>query len=1108
MLRVKSTFIKYLFVSLALGSSVVTFSQQRPPNPVPCFGIGVGVCEQAQANTYYVSTSGANDAAGGFNSPWRTLNHAISQVSPGDTILVANGTYEGFRNFNYSGEEGSPITLKANGTSVILDRGLSGNRDIIELNGVTHFVVDGFEIRNATRAGIAIIDADDISIRNNDIGPNQIWGILTGFATNLEIVNNRTFDSSEQHGIYVSNSRVANDNAVIKGNVVYGNHQNGIQINGDCEVGGDGVITDSIIEGNRVYNNGWKGLSLISFADSIVRNNIIYDNGQRGGAGGIHLTNQPNCNQPSNNNAVYNNTIYEPNIAAVRITDNARDNKLFNNIAISSNTFADEVGANQIDSTSNIGRSSPSGLFLDFDNRNFELAATSAALNTGRESYSGVNVSSFDYRGSFRPNGGSIDVGAVEVITGSNVVDNSSGGDDTVDPTDGSDTGGSTGGGDTGGSTGGGDTGGSTGGGDTGGSTGGSSTNRPPAIPGSLVFLNPAMIAKLQGKISRNEEAATTFLNSAESELNGANQYLFPAWGMAMLYVVTGEQKYCDFAVNDAEGFVSSEEQAIASGSAPTVAFDSYLYIGPRLTNVTLTYDWCREFISESQGQRWMAYANQAVANVWDHRNATWGGRSYPWSGWSTSNPMNNYQYSFMEATMLVGLVQRETFPTDSARWMAQYRENIINNLIVPAFTHYAGGGSPEGTSYGDSMRHLFMTYDIWEQTTGEKIHDLTAHTYDSLNYSLHSMTPTLDYTVYFGDHARESTSAYFDYNRHYLLVAAELNKGTQIADIAQDMLEKSSLRRMQFPFTYIYDFIYFDENAVKQNISNLPNYYYAEATGHIFTRDSWASDASLLSMSIGPRVESHDHMDKGAFSIYKHDWLAYTQNINSRNGLNASTSFYNMVYMAQGGNELIQPWTHEDKSNSTPGTRPSIQHIANTEELTHIAIDSAPVYNATVYGSDSVETNWREVIYFRPGVTVVFDYLATNSGVTKRWQLNSPYRPTISGNMSVFNGPSSSMRVTTLLPATPSFSIHDWSGSLIQDSYVDSSEARTVGHRLDITSSSNTETFLNVIDVDSQVESASVVVENGETVLSIKLVGRDMQTIRYQPCCSPAIIR
>ena len=1105
MFKLKSKFQKIVFITIALGASVVSFSQQRPPNPVPCFGIGVGVCEQAQENTYYVSTSGDNEAAGGFNSPWRTLNHAISQVSPGDTILVANGTYEGFRNFNYSGEEGSPITLKANGTSVILDRGLSGNRDIIELNGVSHFVVDGFEIRNASRAGIAIIDTDYISIRNNDIGPNQIWGILTGFATHLEILNNRTFDSSEQHGIYVSNSRVANDNAIIKGNVVYGNHQNGIQVNGDCEVGGDGVITDSIIEGNRVYDNGWKGLSLISFADSIVRNNIIYDNGQRGGAGGIHLTNQPNCNQPSNNNAVYNNTIYEPNIAAVRITDDARDNKLFNNIAISSNTFADEVGANQIDSTSNIGRSSPSGLFLDFDNRNFELSATSAALNTGRESYSGVTVSSFDYRGSFRPNGGSIDVGAVEVITGSNVVDNSSGGDDTVDPIDGSGGGGSTSGDDTSGSTGVVDTGGSTGGGDTSGSTGGGTTTRPAAIPGSLVFLNSAMIEKLKGKLERQEAPAVRFLNAANAEANGANQHAFPAWSVALLYQLTDERRYCDFAVHEIEEFVQSEEQMIANGGAPRVAFDSYLYIGEHIGELTRVYDWCREFVTASQGQRWMAYANQAVANVWDHRNATWGGRSYSWSGWSTSNPMNNYHYSFLEATMLTGLVQRETSPTDAQRWMDKFRQDSIQDLIVPAFSEFSGGGSPEGTSYGDAMRTLFTLYDWWEQSTGEKIHDLTQHTFDSLQYGMHSVVPTLDYVTFLGDHARESTSMLFDYNRHYLLMAAELNRGTQMAEMSKDFLNKSSKPEMRYTFMYVYDFLYEDVSAPVATIDQLPNYYYAEAAGNIFKRDSWANDSSYLTMSFGPRVESHDHMDKGSFQIFKGDWLAYTQNINTRNGLNASTEFYNIVRFNSGNSVIDQPWTHWDDVNSIrkPGTRPNIVKVEDNDIFTHIALDLAPLYE-----SPDISTYWRELIFIRPGVTVVFDYTVTTIGISKTWQLNSPYRPSVSGSQATISGPQADMTVRTLLPANATASIHDWSGdSRYQASYTDSSDTLTTGYRMDVSSSNQAETFLNIIDTEGLVESATVSVQNDESTLSLKLQGRSMMTFTFQNCCTAATI-
>ena len=67
MFKLKTKFQKLVFITIALGASVVSFSQQRPPNPVPCFGIGVGVCEQAQENTYYVSTSGDNEAAGGFN---------------------------------------------------------------------------------------------------------------------------------------------------------------------------------------------------------------------------------------------------------------------------------------------------------------------------------------------------------------------------------------------------------------------------------------------------------------------------------------------------------------------------------------------------------------------------------------------------------------------------------------------------------------------------------------------------------------------------------------------------------------------------------------------------------------------------------------------------------------------------------------------------------------------------------------------------------------------------------------------------------------------------------------------------------------------------------
>src|SRR4051812_44751129 len=49
--------------------------------------------DPAGAATYYITTSG-NDAGPGTQAqPWRTLQRAVSIVNPGDTVLVATGTY-------------------------------------------------------------------------------------------------------------------------------------------------------------------------------------------------------------------------------------------------------------------------------------------------------------------------------------------------------------------------------------------------------------------------------------------------------------------------------------------------------------------------------------------------------------------------------------------------------------------------------------------------------------------------------------------------------------------------------------------------------------------------------------------------------------------------------------------------------------------------------------------------------------------------------------------------------------------------------------------------------------------------------------------------------
>jgi hypothetical protein len=208
---------------------------------------------------------------------------------------------------------------------------------------------------------------------------------------------------------------------------------------------------------------------------------------------------------------------------------------------------------------------------------------------------------------------------------------------------------------------------------------------------------------------------------------------------------VTGAASYCSYAVTQTESFVQSEEALINANQRAVVAEDSYLEVGPLIGNLALVYDWCRANMTTAQRSCWVTYANQAVWNVWHHNDAQWGNATYPWSGWSVDNAVNNYYYSLLEATMLLGLAtQGEN--TQANAWLQQFRTTKIENQLIPTFTRdLTGGGSREGTGYGTAMKNLWRLYDWWERSTDERLANRTPHTLASMAHLMHSIVPTLD---------------------------------------------------------------------------------------------------------------------------------------------------------------------------------------------------------------------------------------------------------------------------------------------------------------------------------------------------------------------------
>ena len=358
-----------------------------------------------------VSTLCVDDTAG-LTQEYLTLQDAADVAQAGETILVYDGVYGGFETVR-GGTAAAPLIVRAVSGGAVVD-GSSPSGDGINVKRTDYVVIDGLSVRNATRAGIRLFESAGVVVQNARVGPNGRWGIFTGYTPAVQILNNTAFGSAQEHGIYVSNSLVAGDAPVIRGNDVFDNAGNGIQVNGDCYAGGDGVIQEAVLEHNRVHGNGLNGFSLISMRDSTVQNNLLYENGTTGsGAGGIHLTDEPGCGKPSTNNLVVNNTVVEPRIAGIRITDGAVTNILFNNLLVDGGLI-DEEGGNQISSASNLHVPSTAGVFTNPASGDYHLTPSSPAVDAGLASFSSRSAPSSDLEGTPRPFGPAHDVGADE----------------------------------------------------------------------------------------------------------------------------------------------------------------------------------------------------------------------------------------------------------------------------------------------------------------------------------------------------------------------------------------------------------------------------------------------------------------------------------------------------------------------------------------------------------------------------------------------------------------------------------------------------------------------------------------------------------------------
>jgi hypothetical protein len=409
----------------------------------------------ALAAQYYVSTSGNNSAAGTASAPWRTLQYAADRVGPGDRVTVRPGDYTGFH-LDTSGTAVAPIEFFAEPGVLVNQPNPVRTDHGINLENASYVTIDGFAVTGMNRAGVRSVGvngstfASHVTIRNVHSYNNQYWGILTGFVNDLVIENNETSGSRVEHGIYVSNS---GDRPIIRNNLTWGNDKNGIHVNGDAELGGDGIISNALISGNVIYDNGsgrqsgvggGSGINMDGVQNSRIENNLIYNQH----ASGISLY-RIDGGGGSTGNVVVNNTIHVASDGrwALNIRDGSTNNTALNNILINDHSFRGAISVwpdsrsgfvsdyNAVISrfTINDGSSvlsldqwralagnesnddhsfvaTAAQLFQNAATGDYRLRENSPARNTGTSNL----APAFDLEGKPRPIGALVDIGAFE----------------------------------------------------------------------------------------------------------------------------------------------------------------------------------------------------------------------------------------------------------------------------------------------------------------------------------------------------------------------------------------------------------------------------------------------------------------------------------------------------------------------------------------------------------------------------------------------------------------------------------------------------------------------------------------------------------------------
>lgn len=270
--------------------------------------------------TLQVAAGAATAGDGSVASPFATIQAAVDVAQPGDTVLVAAGTYDQYD--TKQTQVHTKITCKGRADAWIVIKAADPHArpkivaptwKAFALSGAEYVVIQGLEfegvlspVSKESGNGIAILDRSvHIRIIDNVVHGFGGGGIYAKQADYVQIEGNVVYHTSHgsvwgNSGISIYQSINADDapgyHQVIRRNIAYDNENLKPFKNGNGQItDGNGIIMDdnrhtqaktkeepyrgwTLIENNLVYGNGGRGIHAFLSDRIDVINNTVYMN--------------------------------------------------------------------------------------------------------------------------------------------------------------------------------------------------------------------------------------------------------------------------------------------------------------------------------------------------------------------------------------------------------------------------------------------------------------------------------------------------------------------------------------------------------------------------------------------------------------------------------------------------------------------------------------------------------------------------------------------------------------------------------------------------------------------------------------------------------------